>query len=128
MCVCVCVCACAFVWGGGEGGCARVRLSLCEIAQALKTINLARPNLIIQIFNLHNGRFLEDADFERLSELLHTRWPSSPSHETRALLHFAQAAGIAQWLELRNHDRKVAGSSPGRGCGRNFFSRVHFLC
>ena len=86
-CVCVCV-------GGGGGGCARARLSLREIAQPLKTVNLARPNLIIQILNLHNGRFLADADFERLSELLHTRWRPSPSNETRTLLHFAQANAL----------------------------------
>ena len=37
-------------------------------------------------------------------------------------------AGIAQWLERRTRDRKVSCSSPGRNGGRNFFSRVSFLC
>ena len=36
-------------------------------------------------------------------------------------------AGIAQWLERRTRDRKVAGSS-GRSGGKMFFSRVNFLC
>ena len=37
-------------------------------------------------------------------------------------------AGIAQWLERRTHDRKVAGSNPCRSGGRIFFSGVNFLC
>ena len=36
--------------------------------------------------------------------------------------------GIAQWLERRTCDRKVAGSNPCRSGGRIFFSRVNFLC
>ena len=37
-------------------------------------------------------------------------------------------AGIAQWLERRTRDRKVAGSNPCWSGGRIFFSRVNFLC
>ena len=37
-------------------------------------------------------------------------------------------AGIAQWLERRTRDRKVAGSNPCRSGGGIFFSRVNFLC
>ena len=37
-------------------------------------------------------------------------------------------AGIAQWLEHRTRDRKVAGSTPCWSGGRFFFSRVNFLC
>ena len=37
-------------------------------------------------------------------------------------------AGIAQWLERRTRDRKVAGSNPCWSGGRIFFSRVDFLC
>ncbi len=37
-------------------------------------------------------------------------------------------AGIAQWLERRIRDRKVAGSNLCRSGGRIFFSRVNFLC
>ena len=37
-------------------------------------------------------------------------------------------AGIAQWLEHRTRDQKVAGSNPCRSSGRIFFSRVNFLC
>ena len=36
--------------------------------------------------------------------------------------------GIAQWLERRVRDWKVAGSNPCRSGGRIFFSRVNFLC
>ena len=37
-------------------------------------------------------------------------------------------AGIAQWLERRTHDQKVAGSNPCWSGGGIFFSRVNFLC
>ena len=41
--------------------------------------------------------------------------------------HHFIATGIAQWLERRARDQKVAGSSPAAP-GRIFFSRVNFLC
>ena len=41
---------------------------------------------------------------------------------------YSRGAGIAQWLERRTHDWKVAGSNPCRSGGRIFFSRVNFLC
>ena len=37
-------------------------------------------------------------------------------------------AGVAQWLERRARDRKVAGSIPCWSGWRIFFSRVNFLC
>ena len=37
-------------------------------------------------------------------------------------------AGIAQWLERRTRDWKVASSNPCWNGGRIFFSRVDFLC
>ena len=39
-----------------------------------------------------------------------------------------RGAGIAQWLEHRTRDWKVAGSNPCWNGGRIFFSRVDFLC
>ena len=39
-----------------------------------------------------------------------------------------RGAGIAQWLERRTRDWKVAGSNPCRSGGRIFFSRVDYLC
>ena len=44
------------------------------------------------------------------------------------LLIFILGAGIAQWLEHRTRDWKVAGSNPCWNGGRIFFSRVDFLC
>ena len=44
----------------------------------------------------------------------------APSH--------TEGAGIAQWLEHRTRDWKVAGSNPCWNGGRIFFSRVDFLC
>ena len=40
----------------------------------------------------------------------------------------SKGAGIAQWLEHRTRDWKVAGSNPCWNGGRIFFSRVDFLC
>ena len=42
--------------------------------------------------------------------------------------HKYMGAGIAQWLEHRTHDWKVAGSNPCWNGGKIFFSRVDFLC
>ena len=39
-----------------------------------------------------------------------------------------RGGGIAQWLERRTRDWKVAGSNPCWNGGRIFFSRVDFLC
>jgi len=39
-----------------------------------------------------------------------------------------EGAGIAQWLERRTRDWKVAGSNPCWNGGRIFFSRVDYLC
>ena len=43
-------------------------------------------------------------------------------------LKMLTGAGIAQWLEHRTRDWKVAGSNPCWNGGRIFFSRVDFLC
>ena len=43
-------------------------------------------------------------------------------------VRFIWGSGIAQWLERRTRDRKVAGSNPCWRGGRIFFSRVNFLC
>ena len=43
-------------------------------------------------------------------------------------LQLGTGAGIAEWLERRTRDWKVAGSNPCRSGGRIFFSRVNFLC
>ena len=40
----------------------------------------------------------------------------------------SRGAGIAQWLEHRTRDWKVAGSNPCWNGGRILFSRVDFLC
>ena len=62
-----------------------------------------------------------------------------PAWSTQAAVHQFQSkltllitaqwgAGIAQWLEHRTRDWKVAGSNPCWNGGRIFFSRVDFLC
>ena len=40
---------------------------------------------------------------------------------------YPRGAGIAQWLQHRTRDRKVAGSSPRRSGGRIFLSRVSLI-
>ena len=52
------------------------------------------------------------------------------SHPVHTHIHtpYHLGAGIAQWLERRTRDWKVAGSNPCWSGGRIFFSRVDFLC
>ena len=47
-------------------------------------------------------------------------------HDT--MQSITRGAEIAQWLERRTRDWKVAGLNPHRSNGRIFFSRVNFLC
>ena len=54
-------------------------------------------------------------------------WPCQPSL-TNQLGGGGGGGGIAQWLERRTRDRKVAGSNPCWSGGIIFFSRVDFLC
>ena len=60
------------------------------------------------------------------------KWLSSPGIKTpradKWLSSPGLGAGIAQWLEHRTRDWKVAGSNPCWNGGRIFFSRVDFLC
>ena len=55
------------------------------------------------------------------------RWHHPPHTHTHTHTH-TEGAGIAQWLERRTRDWKVAGSNPCWNGGRIFFSRVDFLC
>ena len=50
------------------------------------------------------------------------------SYLTGSISYPTVGAGIAQWLEHRTRDWKVAGSNPCWNGGRIFFSRVDFLC
>ena len=53
----------------------------------------------------------------------------SPAYIWKGLFSvYSRGAGIAQWLELRTRDWKVAGSNPCWNGGRIFFSGVDFLC
>ena len=55
-------------------------------------------------------------------------WPlMHPLFIRFAVLSTLLGAGIAQWLERRTRDWKVAGSNPCWNGGRIFFSRVDFL-
>ena len=56
--------------------------------------------------------------------------PSQPvwSYQGEQMIRTKMGAGIAQWLEHRTRDWKVAGSNPCWNGGRIFFSRVDFLC
>ena len=54
-----------------------------------------------------------------------TKYPCDFSKRTKQP---GRGAVIAQWLERRTRDRKVAGSNPCWSGGRIFFSRVNFLC
>ena len=71
------------------------------------------------------------------TDLPGSRWPEGGCHSAHtAYLPFKVSskltsqcgAGIAQWLEHRTRDWKVAGSNPCWNGGRIFFTRVDFLC
>ena len=66
-------------------------------------------------FGIHSQKTLDTA---QPGHILKPNRKPSPS----------QGAGIAQWLEHRTRDWKVAGSNPCWNGGRIFFSRVDFLC
>ena len=55
-------------------------------------------------------------------------WSVCYSTKCEVRLVLCGGAGIAQWLERRTRDWKVAGSNPCWNGGRIFFSRVDFLC
>ena len=56
-------------------------------------------------------------------------WDGTRTHQPKGLHCLINlGAGIAQWLERRTRDWKVAGSNPCWNGGRIFFSRVDFLC
>ena len=60
-----------------------------------------------------------------------TRPTSMSANDLRLLdssSSLTRTAGVAQWLECRTRDRKVAGSSPSTSDRRIFFSRVNSLC
>ena len=62
---------------------------------------------------------------------MHTPTPTHMcTHSTKCMYRNTNilGAGIAQWLERRTHDWKVAGLNPCRNSRRIFFSRVNFLC
>ena len=70
----------------------------------------------------------------RIMSLDSTDVITAPAHEGRCSIKCETTgknyvgAGIAQWLEHRTRDWKVAGSNPCWNGGRIFFSRVDFLC
>ena len=64
--------------------------------------------------------------FELWSALSQSGWIRRYISVTECIVY--KGAGIAQWLERRTRDWKVAGSNPCWSGGRIFFSRVDFLC
>ena len=72
----------------------------------------------------------EHSIYTRRTPIILSRLTPSSPHTIREwkLLPTARGAGIAQWLEHRTRDWKVAGSNPCWNGGRIFFSRVDFLC
>ena len=68
----------------------------------------------------HNSNGMKVLVKDHLDERPPVFW----DHFPRDLSHHR----MAQWLEPRTLDRKVAGSSPGRSGGIIFLLRVHFLC
>ena len=86
------------------------------------------PGICIQYTRLHVHTCI-NLRVQSLSET--GKLPQSRVDPCLKLLHVdsvCAGAGIAQWLERRTRDWKVAGSNPCWNGGRIFFSRVDFLC
>ena len=62
----------------------------------------------------------------KLNTIFYTHVEHSPIKTI--YIKYYMGAGIAQWLERRTRDWKVAGSNPCWSGGRIFFSGVYFLC
>ena len=61
---------------------------------------------------------------------VHLHFHTAPELWTQGVgkwIYLRWEAGIAQWLKRRTRDRKVAGSSTGRNCGRIHISGVNLL-
>ena len=95
-------------------------------------------------FKLGHGAIRIQSWFDQSIERFLLLCVRRPPNCSEVLLHFwgglqrpikwynerkeTEGAGIAQWLEHRTRDWKVAGSNPCWNGGRIFFSRVDFLC
>ena len=107
-CVCVSVSFFLFNWGEGGGSCFLLMLASC-------------------IYNY--AYFMFTWDRYCFEECLTPVEYDVSLTNIEGNQHTLQAgAGIAQWLERRTRDWKVAGSNPCWNGGRIFFSRVDFLC
>ena len=91
----------------------------------------AKQNTIRQSIDRHRITLIESKNDSRLftSTKQSTRHADDGYKKNRLseVSRFV-GAGIAQWLEHRTRDWKVAGSNPCWNGGRIFFSRVDFLC
>ena len=80
--------------------------------------NVVQPN-VNEVKQCQSTRTMPQPQQKKFHFLSHHCYPMSCS---------CRGAGIAQWLEHRTRDWKVAGSNPCWNGGRIFFSRVDFLC
>ena len=79
------------------------------------------------VFFSHAGHLVVDALPKKAT--LTMRQPSGSDQTSEPQEHcFSMGAAIAQWLERRTRDRRIAGSNPCRSGGRHFFPNVNFLC
>ena len=79
------------------------------------------------VLKLLLGQVVRGIKMEGVLYLIRHRWPRI-WNKRRICNRIGKGAGIAQWLERRTRDWKVAGSNPCWNGGRIFFSRVDFLC
>ena len=116
-----------FVPAGSVSGCSGLSAVFTEIfrdGKPLHVIVALTHNWVGQSFSLH--WYVSSAVRAALTK---TQCQSRAAYINNFTMHLIYlGAGIAQWLEHRTRDWKVAGSNPCWNGGRIFFSRVDFLC
>ena len=93
----------------------------------------ATVDIITEPLTILFNRCLNEGIFPNIWKIahvtpLHKKGPKNLCNNYRPISLLSGGAGIAQWLEHRTRDWKVAGSNPCWNGGRIFFSRVDFLC
>ena len=119
---------CLYSGTPGERPMERAATCVCTVEPLVRDHPFLRPlvwNLSLQV---HNSMSMNQS---LRTTLYQDRlcWVSNADLKA-AFLNLGRlgGAGIAQWLEHRTRDWKVAGSNPCWNGGRIFFSRVDFLC
>ena len=109
----------------------------CELCPSEEYVRSSLDPLPAVIINTNNSSICKVSVETILSAYTHTqtRRAQAPAYIIILIIQKLNLRSrdlrlmtIAQWLERRTRDLKVAGSNPHWSSGRIFFSRVNFLC